>query len=237
MADYYGGQIYWTRVANHWNGSGGEFTLYYNGIPGLSNSSYADVTKAEDGRANSFQSFCVELHEYLQTPMDAYVSETFINEATGAITGDGSHAIYGGQTFGDNLDSRTAYLYTRFAAGVLSNYAYAVGRGSSAGILQKTIWLLEGEIGNVGDNSGGFLLTTAQQAQVTTWITEAENAIANGKWSGIGQVRVLNMWGVDPSTGQYVKLAQDQLYVPIPAAVLLGMLGLGVAGLKLRKFA
>jgi hypothetical protein len=237
LADYSAGQIYWTRVSNHWNGTGGEFTLYYNGPAVLSNSAYADVVKGQDGRTNSFQSFCLEMREYVQNPMDAFVSETFINETTGAVTGEGSHAIYGGKTFGDNLDSRTAYLYTRFAAGALSNYAYTgVDRAASAGALQKVIWYLEQEIGNLTDSSGGFVLDAAQQAQADAWIAEAESAIASGRWSGIGQVRVLNMWGVD-ADGNYVKLAQDQLYVPVPAAALLGLLGLGAAGIKLRRFA
>jgi len=233
LADFYGGQANWTRV--YFRGNGGEFTLYPNGsAPFLPNDGYANVTKAQDGRAKSFQSFCVEMTEYLQNPMEVWVSTT---STISPLDGSGSHAIYGGVfPAGDDLDSRTAYLYTRFAAGALSNYNYGVGRNVSAGTLQKTIWLLENEIGNLWDNAGGFALDATQQAQATAWITEAGNAINNGNWSGIGQVRILNMWGLDQN-GQYVKIAQDQLYVPIPAAVLLGMLGLGAAGLKLRKYA
>jgi hypothetical protein len=243
MADFYGGEVYWTRVANHYSGNGGEFTIYYNGPAVLPNESYADVAKAQDGRSNSFQTFCVELSEYLQTPMDAFVSTTYADGTEGW-----THAIKGGGSFndtyspplttGDDLEPTTAYLYTLFASGKLSNYQYSgAGRATSAGTLQKVIWYLEGEIGNLTDSSGGFLLSSAQIAQANAWITQANNAVNSGAWSGLGQVRVLNMWGVDPTTGQYVKLAQDQLYVPIPAALLLGMLGLGAAGLKLRKFA
>lgn len=242
LADFYGGQVYWTRVANHYSGNGGEFTLYYNGPAGLTNSGYAAVARSQDGRADSFQTFCIELAEYLQTPMDAWVSTTYADGTEGwthAIQGHGSYndPYVPAITTADDLEPTTAYLYNRFAAGVLSNYQYSgTARAGSAGTLQKVIWYLEGEIANITDSSGGFTLSAAQQAQANAWITEAGDAIANDQWSGIGQVRVLNMWGVD-GNGNYVKLAQDQLYVPIPAAFLLGMLGLGAAGLKLRKFA
>ena len=62
--------------------------------------------------------------------------------------------------------------------------------------------------------------------------------MAGGSWydtwgsSSIGNVRILQFCNSD-GTGY----KQDQLYlVPVPGAVLLGILGLGAAGLKLRKF-
>jgi len=234
MADYYGGRMSWTRVANHFQGNGGEFTLYKDGIAQyLPNDAYAAVAKNQMGATDktSFQTFCVELAEYVYQPMDVWVSTT---STISPVDGSGSHAIYGGAPpNGDDLDSRTAYLYTRFATGTLSNYSYGAGRATSAGALQKTIWLIENEIGNLWDSAGGFVLDAAQQLQANAWISEAQNAISNGRWSGIGYVRVLNTSGTDGA-----KLAQDQLYyVPVPAAVVLGMLGLSVAGVKLRKYA
>jgi hypothetical protein len=237
MADFYGGRMNWTRMSNYYKGVGGEFTLYKDGIPQIMpNDGYADVAKGQlSGHPESFQTFCVELTEYVSQPMDIWVSTT---STTSPVDGSGSHAIYGGvPPVGDDLDSRTAYLYTMFAAGELSNYTWSgAGRATSAGILQKTIWYLEGEIGNLWDSAGGFVLTAAQRAQANTWITEAQNAIDSGGWSGIKQVRVLNTYGVDVD-GNPIKLAQDMLWVPAPAAILLGILGLGVAGIKLRKFA
>lgn len=49
----------------------------------------------------------------------------------------------------------------------------------------------------------------------------------------IGDIRIMNLWENADHTGN----AQDQLVrVPVPGAILLGVLGLGVASLKLRKF-
>ena len=250
MADYYGGRMNWTRVADHYPipGNGGEFTLYKDGIPQyLSNYAYADVAKNQMGAADttSFQTFCVEMSEYVQQPMDLWVSTTDMHGNEGW-----SHAIKGGGSFddddnppptlfGDDLESETAYLYREFARGTLSNYVWSgAGRAASAATLQKTIWLLEGEIGNLVDSMGGYVLDSGQQDQANAWILEAEDAIATGKWSGLGvagieYVYVLNTYGTDGT-----KLAQDQLYyVPVPGAVLLGLLGLSVAGVKLRKYA
>ena len=234
MADYYGGRMNVTRVVDHYQGAGGEFTLYQDGIPQyLSNEAYAGVARAQDGRAESFQTFCVELGEMVLQPMDLTVSTTDIDEVTGVVTGAGSHAILGGKVHGDNLDDRTAYLYAKFATGALSNYIWSgTGRAASAATLQKTIWYLEEET-YLSSGAGGFTLTAGQLAQAQAWIDEAESAITAGKWSGIGDVRILNTYD---TSGQI--LAQDQLYfVPVPGALLLGILGLSAAGIKLRKHA
>jgi hypothetical protein len=228
LADYYGGRIYYNRIGGYYSGNGGEFTLRSDGGLGLllSNSAYDAKTRGEDGNPESFQTFCVETAEYVAQPMDIVVSTTFVNEATGAITGPGSHAILGSKPFGDNLDPMTAYLYTKFAQGTLAGYNYTVGaqRVASAGALQNAIWFIEGE--------GG--VNNAFVALANDAVTVGGNT---DEWvgKGIGDVRILNTW-VPGHIGELGFKTQDQLYlVPVPAAVLLGMLGLGVAGLKLRK--
>ena len=63
-------------------------------------------------------------------------------------------------------------------------YVAGAGRIASAEALQNAIWWIEGE---GGSNAG----------QAGLWITEAQDAIDLGDWSGIGNVRVLNMWVPD----------------------------------------
>ena len=233
----YGGQINYTQ-SSYGFGRGGEFTVYDDGGPGLllSNQAYVSGTTAGlGGHTESFQTFCVETDEYIFSGNKIYVSESFVN-------GDpGSHAWKGGANTdgGDDLDIRTAYLYYQFATGNLDGYNYGSGgygdltRAQTAGALQRVIWALEEEGG--GDFSEDFMstnLNNEQQALATDWFNDADGS----GWNDIGSVRILQAVIVDAS-GNPIGYGQDLLYVvPVPAAVLLGMLGLGAAGLKLRKY-
>ena len=220
----YGAQAKMARLSNYFSGTGGEFTLYDAGevspIWNLDASKgYAASTRGQlTGHAESFQTFCIERDEYSYygETMDVWVS---LDNVDGTVPG--SHAWGGGinTNAGDDLDPRTAYLYDQFARGVLSSYDYTgVSRNVSAGELQEAIWFIEEEI-------------ATKNGQADIWITEAQDAIAAETWSGIGDVRVLQ-------NANSKEFRQDFLYrVPVPGAVLLGMLGLSVAGIKLRKFA
>ena len=152
-------------------------------------------------------------------------------------TSSGSHAWKGGTSSGDDLNAETAYYYTQFAKGILPGYDYSdtgVGRDASAGALQRLIWNIESEGGLLteGNQHYGIKLTAAQVSLITSWQT----AYGDSGWSGIGDVRVLQTYKyID---GECFDLKQDQLYLtPVPGAAILGILGLGVAGVKLRKFA
>jgi hypothetical protein len=228
---YYGGKYDYSGT--YASGVGGEFTLTPDPLSSfiLDTSGYHTWTKGIGG-SGSFQTFCIETDEYIRNDSDIWVSEAFKGGSK-----PGSHAWDGGvQTGGDDLNTQTAYLYTQFAKGVLSSYRYNSGaslRKTDAGQLQNAIWFLEGEKG----------LTAGSQAEI--WVQEAVTASATqfglylpnsndplyGSWSGIGNVRVLQLY----KDTQY---GQDQLYLtPVPGAVLLGLLGLTAAGIKLRKYA
>jgi len=230
FGDYYGGRVWYARIGGYFAGNGGEFTLKNDGPPGLllSNAAYSPLTKAQDGNAESFQTFCVEGAEYVAQPMDIVVSTTFINEANGTVlAGLGSHAILGNKPNGDNLDPQTAYLYTKFATGTLAGYNYAAGAGriASAGALQQAIWFIEGEAGGANNAFAALALdATTVGGNTDEWV---------GK--GIGDVRVLNTW-TPAHVGELAYKQQDQLYmVPAPAAIGLGMLGLALIGWLKRR--
>jgi len=255
-ADVYVGRAVWSRVSGKYIGNGGEFTISKASLaPGLSldTSAYASTVKDQAGSAPSFQSFCLEAGETIKSPMDIVMSTTSIDELTGVVgaEGSGSHAINGGKPYGDNLDTRTAYLYTQFAKGVLSGYAYTntlvngLNRAQTAGTLQRVIWALEQEGGaDFTQSFQNVTLNATQQALAQAWVNEAVTA----NWTTIGNVRVLNTWRMtQDSQGNWVShvgdlayKAQDQIYltpVPAPAALGLGMLGLGLVGWVKRRMA
>ena len=230
------------------NGRGGEFTI--SGTS-LSISAYVGDTSGIKGDENSFQTFCLETKEFIASTVDIVVSTTWAGGGNDPQWDPGvnhypqSHAIDGGKPSGDDLDPKTAYLYTQFAKGILSEYTYGatpvggLSRSETAGILQRVIWALEEE----GGLTGGVFVTESTDFYGVTLNKTDEVDLANAwysmtlpsGWSGIGDVRVLNTWAQGCVGDSY---KQDQLYlVPVPGAVLLGMLGLGAAGLKLRRFA
>lgn len=218
-----GGRGHYTRLGGYYIGGGGEFTLYGDLLK-LSNDAYADSTSGKFSKDESFQTFCLESNEYTYNTVDVFVSQSFVGGSAG------SHAYRGGRntSSGDDLDARTAYLYYQFAKGTLTGYDYTpgIGRAFSAGALQNAIWWIEGEL--------SFMPAGPQAA---AWIALANDAVdpINGWWSGIGDVRVLQLVYEFAPGSAY---RQDFIYVtPVPGAVLLGMIGLAVAGVKIRKFA
>lgn len=194
---------------------------------GVSAFSGATVSTAGSGVAtsgNAFQTFCLEGNEHvaLNTSYNWTLS-------TGAVAGGYS----GGNP--DPIGSDTAYLFHQFWAGTLTSYTYTQGSGrtSSANSLQLAIWSLEGELGTTA-------LTNAYNAdsQAQAWVSAAQTAVANGTWTGTGNVRVLNLTStVDGSNAQSV-LVETQA-VPLPSSALLGlglMAGLtGVGVLRKRR--
>ena len=238
MADYYGGTVNYTQLSNYSAGQGGEFSIEPDDVLTLSNSAYAGSTKGKTS-SGSFQSFCLEVGEHIYDNLHVKVSETYKDGTT-----PGSHAYAGGEGDGDDLNTETAWLYTQFATGQLTDYAYTgtvdgLNRSETAGALQRLIWSMEGEGGGSGWSVNetlyyGVEIEDDQLDLIDLWETEFKNDTG---WSGIGNVRVLQLYG-SYLNDEYSCFRQDQLYlVPVPGAILLGILGLSAAGLKLRRFA
>jgi hypothetical protein len=175
----------------------------------------ASTSNQDQGRLPSFQSFCLEENEYI------YAGSTF----TAVLNSKAIYGGVGGGPQGDPISAGTAWLYHNFQNQTLPEYEWTdvAGRHASAAELQNTIWWLEQEAGDPGAGN-------TFRNQVIAEFGNASNAMAdnNGKYP----VAVLNLYNGDGSR------AQDMLVcVPIPGALLLGFLGLGAAGLKLRQFA
>ena len=222
---------------------GGEFTASVAGDTADWQSVYGynpvDLYAAEARNLGSndpsFQTFCVEYQETFSTNHPYYVE---LND----------RAVAGGQDntelpnlYGDPISQGTAFLYYQFATGGLDDltdtssnpgYDYTVGtaRINAAWNLQKAIWYLEDEA-----TSDAAISSTLRDILADEFLTATTGSIAEGVWkaanAGTYSVMAMNLYNAG-------ELFQDQLVlVPIPGAVLLGFLGLGAAGLKLRKFA
>jgi len=136
----------------------------------------------------------------------------YLNYGTEYYVTLSDYSIKGGYTLPpyDPLDARTAWIYTQWLDNSLWEHDHA-----TADAVQNAIWYIEGE--------GG----------VDNWlVADAQSAVFDGGWINT-DIMVMNLWG----NAAHTDYKQDLLVrVPLPGAILLGVLGLSVAGVKLRKF-
>jgi len=196
-------------------GQGGEWLVKIN--PG---DTLAPVTSALTAAQPSdppshkpgFRTFCVQMNQAFAPATNLYTWE---------ISTSTDHTLPHVP-----LNAQTAYLFHKWNMGVLADYNYSDNplnidihgrnRKAAAGELQAAIWAFM---------SGAPVPTLGTQAR--TWYDEA-----NANASGIGDVRILRLYGVD-GRGDY----QDMLIeTPEPASlVLLAVAALPVLPIARRR--
>lgn len=180
------------------------------------------------GPGTKFMTFCVELTEFFSPGATYYADSRNAAYDGGAGGGEGS-------PLRDYLDPKTAALYKQFLGlNTLDE--------DTASKYQLAIWKVEQEIQWDAVNSKWLKYNSTNAIHGAYQETKFDNSMIQGLIGGvgtpttIGNVRVMTLWS-DYSNGCFSGNKQDQLVVPVPGAILLGMLGLSVAGWKLRKFA
>jgi hypothetical protein len=200
---------------------GGEFTAVLSGNTALNTYELANYSsKAEAKLSNGstgIETFCIEINQVF-SPGTSYNAQI---ENAVVPGGPDSYIALG-----------TAYLYSQFAMGTLSDFTYSTsgtGRELTSDELQDAIWYLQGEITSSGKVSvSGSEISTVNDSLYTfnaltdPFILLAEEAIEKSTNSaalaaieanGNGAYNVLAL----DLTGSKGQTAQDQLiYCPVP---------------------
>ncbi len=159
--------------------------------------------KTSPSGSNLFETFCMEYNEHFSIGTGYFV---------GSISGS---AVFGGVPNGsDPLNVETAFLYYYFRVGLLDDLTNNGFQYNEAGYtaLQQAIWFFEGEGGSTN------LLTTLG----------SEHA----GWSGIGNVRVMNLIEYD-ANGNVINRQSQLMLVPEASTIMLlglGLITLGIVG-------
>lgn len=187
-----------------------------NGIGSLAGVFNGSVVSGP-GAGNTFLSFCLEKNEYF----NSYTQDLYVKSVGTATQNDisvSSTTSNFGTSASDPLSEQTAYLFTQF----YNNQSAYAGTENLANSMQRAVWFLEGEL------AGADLTAYNADTKATSWVAAANTAVSSGAWSGLGNVRVLNLY----KNASHTQHSQDQLYmtsaVPEPQTYALMLAGLGL---------
>jgi hypothetical protein len=181
----------------------GPLTAKLTDGPGTTGGGEFNLTLYDGGSPiETFITFCLQRTQYID------FTTTFNVNSISTATDDAAGP--------DTLDPQTAFLYTMMRSGSLPGYDHSA---AAANALQKSIWYFEGEWTSNPDLEAG---------NDYDYVKLANDAVNSGAWSGLGDVRVLNIFY--PNGGK----AQDQLYL-VPEPTTLAMMGMGAAVAVFRR--
>jgi len=156
---------------------------------------------------SSFYTFCLE-GGITYSPGTTYLATV----DAGAISG-------GGGLNPDPISDQSAWLYNNFLDGTLTYLdGYTALQERSA--VQEAIWRFEDEASHTTVETLALDLMAQANAAVTGGYTNTN-------------IMAMNLWSGSAYTGTDIQ--SMMVRVPVPGAVLLGVLGLGVASARLRR--
>jgi hypothetical protein len=205
-------------------GAGGEYRVWGQAdFTSLAPPSTGTGFEGFPATAGYFESFAVEMFDHpINFAIDDFKAD--LNTVTASQDAEYASGNHGG--FNDELDARTAYLYSHFISMTLTtpyDYSNAVNRAADANAMQRAIWFIEQED------------STPLDGKALDFWNEANNAVMSGNWIGTGNVQIMNVY-TNSSRVDY----QDMLViVPLPGGAGLAAMGLagltGIAALRRRR--
>jgi len=248
VANAFADTIIITGHADYRAGSGGEFNVRDNPADGSSligdplsrgyvaaggtllGSANGTAMSPSGGLPMGFETFCIEFNEFISLP-GTYTASISSYAQYGGVGGFIDHDANPSTPTRDYISVGTAYLYSRFAQGLLAGYTYANGgtRAADAVKLQKAIWYLEEEISfsDAGGVANGFLTAAILANGGTVLSARANNTVYN--------VGVLNLGGDFPNQKQDQLILNNMGFSVPDGGLTLMLMGFGLGGLALMR--